>query len=367
MATQQERAALDTAKNSSSDIVTCAYLSHWIYGPDAATPSARASPPSPADLPDGMEISCAKDSRGIEQKHCHWANSTAGGSGPVQCAILHKKSDVGKKYLVFRGTKDPFDWTKNIAVTAIPMASADGLVVHGGMLAGLLDVSPGTAVLDSLTAELQGVAGVVVCGHSLGGGYALIAAAHFLGQGLPVSKIFTYGSPFVLNKGQDGHPIWQQLHERATGLVYNCDIVPRTLSPTAMSWVFEFVPNHLLNTYAAFFFKKTLTDLISQLRHNETVLYSFRPCGTTLFFAHQFQSRRTEFSQSSDLEVECDRKVDKGWGIVPTVDVVLSRSPDATVRVLGMLCDAPGQQSTTTLAKDHKMYNYMVCAGALRR
>jgi hypothetical protein len=119
------------------------------------------------------------------------------------------------------------------------------------MLAALQDVSSSTAaVIDSLTSELQGVKGVVVYGHSLGEGYALIAAAHFLGQALPVSQIFTYGSPFVLNKGQDGHPIWQQLHERTTGLVYNCDIVPRTLSLTAESWVFEFVPNHLLNAMA---------------------------------------------------------------------------------------------------------------------
>jgi hypothetical protein len=113
-------------------------------------------------------------------------------------------------------------------------------------------------------------------------------------------------------------------------------------------------------------FKGTLIDLVSQLKLSEEVLYSFGPCGTTLFFVHQFQSKRIWFSHLADLEVPRDTEVDKGWGIVPKVDAMLSQSPDATVQMLHQLCDAPGKQSTTTtLAKDHKMYNYMVCAGGV--
>jgi hypothetical protein len=149
---------------------TCAALSSWIYGPEAKRPGARSAPPGAP--PPNMKV-----------VYVQWANSTIGGSGPVQCAIL--RDTAGQLYLVFRGTKDPFDWRVNIGLTLTSMPSAGGLKVHGGMLAALQDVSANRrTLLARLAEQLRGCGSIIVTGHSLGGGYAVIAAAHFLQLGL---------------------------------------------------------------------------------------------------------------------------------------------------------------------------------------
>jgi hypothetical protein len=86
--------------------------------------------------------------------------------------------------LLFLGTEvtSPRDWICNFGFTPREMMSANNLVVHGGMLTEL--ENPDVPVLKDLTAKLQKLPllpaipfdDIVVCGHSLGGGYATIAA-----------------------------------------------------------------------------------------------------------------------------------------------------------------------------------------------
>jgi hypothetical protein len=60
-----------------------------------------------------------------------------------------------------------------------------------------------------------------MCGHSLGGGYALIAAAHLLTQQFPVTSVQNFGAPQVIGSGQEEHPAWQKLNDITTTLVHS--------------------------------------------------------------------------------------------------------------------------------------------------
>ena len=104
---------------------------------------------------------------------------------------------------------DIFEWFRNLDVT--PRETSHGLFVHGGMLSALEHrASP---VLASLTNQLSelGVKEVVLTGHSLGGGYAVISAAHLLSHGIPVKKVITFGSPQIVADQQDDNELWQQV------------------------------------------------------------------------------------------------------------------------------------------------------------
>jgi serine/threonine protein kinase/tetratricopeptide (TPR) repeat protein len=412
---------LRAAESSSGDVATCAVLSHWVYGLGENAPTEKSPPPScdGVDLPEGMEVI-----------YTQWANNTIGGQGAIQCAILKHRQT---QYLVFRGTRDPFDLNVDfnvgskhnihVGLALVPMMAAHGLIVHSGLLARLQDISLSRiSIIDRLANFLVkgDLNSIVICGHSWGGGYATIAAAHLLALGLPVSKVFTYGSPFVLGSDQEQHPIWQQLHERTTGLVYNCDIVPRTLSPTAASWIFQFLPNCPLNTKSAVSVPLTTTvpisgmaadytvpisgminvvgsmingiggmlgmtagddvkvkaqisGMVDQLTRIKETVCTFYPCGTTVLVGHQFKSKRTSFLDQG-LKVECERSVGtavieyRRYGavhLISTVDTVRSSSPDATIRMLGLMCDNPTQQGIDSITNDHGTQNYVLCATIL--
>jgi hypothetical protein len=252
------------------------------------------------------------------------------------------------------------------------------------MLGGLKEDR--SSALSTLTAKLLdiGPENIVLCGHSLGDGYAMITAAELLQQGLPVSSIYTFGAPMVFAKKNQEieHPIWQQLHEKTHALVFNCDIVPRTLSNTAEEWVFSFVKNYLLSNYISAWVASTawflgygdidLCDAVVQqvanLESNADTIYEFSPCGTVPFFSHRFKDQREElvrgYSEES-LELRQAVATEAGDGYPVTVDAVLSDRPEASVRLLRRLCDSPGEcASDSTFLKDHSTVNYTMCARA---
>ena len=365
-------------------MVIAALLSEWVYGTRAhnAKASDRDIPPDRQYLPPGLMC---------PEGGLHCANATAGGQGRVQYALVHAPpaaagAAAGARplaYLVFRGTKDPFDWTINVDLSCVRMPSADGLRVHNGMLGALQDTSSGEPVLDVLAAMLHGRS-VVVCGHSLGGGMALIAAAHLLNSGVDVQRVFAFGAPMVIAGDQCDHPIWALLHERTVCLVHDCDIVPRTMSPTALSWVFEMVPEYLLNTMFGWVtnlagVKKQVADFVERLKHNKDAFCSFGACGTTFCFltSGNFGGRRVSFEQDGSIAaLHLDQVIPAGGkvGVAATlakrgewprraVDVVEVRDPCAAVRLLGYLCDDPAVLTTTSLKEDHSMVsNYLMCA-----
>jgi hypothetical protein len=189
----------------------CAYLSEWIYGDEPADPTSspthRVAPQEPKlqQIDPQLEViymSLSKDSS-VKYQRMNSSGSC------VQYALLKDEQSV--HYVVFRGTimTDIFEWFRNLDVT--PRETSHGLFVHGGMLSALEHrASP---VLASLTNQLSelGVKEVVLTGHSLGGGYAVISAAHLLSHGIPVKKVITFGSPQIVADQQDDNELWQQV------------------------------------------------------------------------------------------------------------------------------------------------------------
>jgi hypothetical protein len=119
--------------------------------------------------------------------------------------------------------------------------------------------------------------------------------------------------------------------------------------------------------------KAQVSGMVNQLTRSEEAVCTFYPCGTTIFVAHQFQSKRSFLLQDEGLQVECDRIAvnhflgtavnDSRWP--DTVDTVQSTSPDATIRILGLLCDNPTQQGIDSITYDHSTQNYVLCATTL--
>ncbi len=100
----------------------------------------------------------------------------------VVCA--HKKTEEGD-YLVFRGSLTIEDWMDDFA--AVPTWDREVGFVHGGFLGGMDEV------LEKVLEAVQGP--LTICGHSLGGARARIAAGKLLVRGKPVAGLCTFGSP----------------------------------------------------------------------------------------------------------------------------------------------------------------------------
>jgi hypothetical protein len=206
-----------------ADQYTCALLASWIYDRDKGTR------PSPHDVPHGLSV--------VHMK-------TISAQGLVQWAILRHEQQPEKCFVVFRGSQDLFDFIVDLNPIQFPMPTADRLHVHGSMLQSLCD--PLSNTLEILCAKLTEMEPaprkIVICGHSLGGGYALIAAAHLLQLGYPVVSVQNFGAPQVIGGGQEAHPIWQQLNAVTTTLVHNKDLVPRSLGACSDPWFLELLP-----------------------------------------------------------------------------------------------------------------------------
>jgi predicted lipase len=108
--------------------------------------------------------------------------------GPSTQAITTTSDD--HVFLAFRGTesKNPTDWARD-AQFAPQIGELDGRV-HSGFRAALNEVW--AAVEASLEAAAKPI---VVTGHSLGAGLAVLAAARAISSGHDVSFVYLYGCP----------------------------------------------------------------------------------------------------------------------------------------------------------------------------
>ena len=119
------------------------------------------------------------------------------GKNPVQWAIA-LSNDGNTAIVVFKGTDNPMDAVVGISAILDYKESLD-LEVHSGMW-GALHVKK-NGVAEQIMAELREVGGgreVVVCGHSLGGGYALLLALEMLQRNMKVSAVISHGGPQVI-------------------------------------------------------------------------------------------------------------------------------------------------------------------------
>lgn len=121
--------------------------------------------------------------------------------------------------VTFRGTESASDWMSNLNVTTRSIPGVGP--VHAGFLGQFQALQP------ELERLLEGLASVplLVTGHSLGGGIAVLAATTWAPM-RPLRALYTYGQPAVA-KGNAASSIGTRLADRYHRLVNDADIVPR--------------------------------------------------------------------------------------------------------------------------------------------
>uniref|UniRef100_A0A7S2AUD3 Fungal lipase-like domain-containing protein n=1 Tax=Octactis speculum TaxID=3111310 RepID=A0A7S2AUD3_9STRA len=161
------------------------------------------------------------------------------GKSCLQWAILTSTQAI---YVVFKGTKHPLD-----AIIDIGFLPNDenptGLGLHAHMWGAMHQKRNHAA--DTIAFKLEALRQrsewgnqenppqLVICGHSLGGGYAVLAALDLLHRGTHLTSVVTFGAPQVLVPQYD-HRLWQQLDCITKQYINEWDIIPRM--PMCKNW-----------------------------------------------------------------------------------------------------------------------------------
>ena len=100
--------------------------------------------------------------------------------------------------LAFRGTVDMVNWLVNLDVVKRGLDSQ--IKIHDGFLCAVNRLLP--RIIDLLMADLSATGAfkpIQICGHSLGGAMASLAAFFLQRKGFPVESVHTFASPRVGN------------------------------------------------------------------------------------------------------------------------------------------------------------------------
>lgn len=142
------------------------------------------------------------------------------------CEFVEKKAAQGflawtedLAMVTFRGTESASDWMSNLNVTTRTIPGVGP--VHAGFLGQFQALQPELERLLQPRPKLP----LLVTGHSLGGGIAVLAAITWAST-RSVRALYTYGQPAVA-KGNAASIIGTTLTERYHRLVNDADIVPR--------------------------------------------------------------------------------------------------------------------------------------------
>lgn len=142
------------------------------------------------------------------------------------CEFVEKKAAQGflawtedLAMVTFRGTESASDWMSNLNVTTRSIPGVGP--VHAGFLGQFQALQPELERLLQPRVKLP----LLVSGHSLGGGIAVLAAITWAST-RSVRALYTYGQPAVA-KGNAASIIGTTLTERYHRLVNDADIVPR--------------------------------------------------------------------------------------------------------------------------------------------
>jgi len=144
-------------------------------------------------------------------------------------------------YVTFKGTGVAQEVVTDLCANSMP-STVDRLRVHQGMWVNLHQDRPGlenvTPLVAATISKLRNACperkAVILCGHSLGGGYALLVALELLQQGVEDVEVLTFGAPQVVVP-RTSSKAWQDLNRAATLYVNSYDMVPRL--PTCWRWV----------------------------------------------------------------------------------------------------------------------------------
>lgn len=148
-------------------------------------------------------------------------------------------------WVTFRGTHNLADAIVDACL--IKCETGHGLQAQAGIWLALTQQKHHALnIIAQEIAKLQkkqpGLRQLVLCGHSLGGGYAILAGLDMLARGFDVSSVVTFGAPQVLVPDKE-NAIWQRLNGLTTVYVNGWDCVPRL--PSCQNWIFSVVKGSL--------------------------------------------------------------------------------------------------------------------------
>jgi hypothetical protein len=148
----------------------------------------------------------------------------------VQWAIVSSADTI---YVVFKGTDNVTDCM--IDGSVITCDTPHGLRVHSGMWNALQQSRNDNkhhtlkciiGVLRELLSGRSEGKEVVLCGHSLGGGYAILTSLELIANEIEVAAVLTFGAPQVIVPNQD-LDIWHKLDSCTILFINAFDPVPR--------------------------------------------------------------------------------------------------------------------------------------------
>ena len=231
-----------------------AALSSWIYSPHSCA------------LPAGLQL--CNQIRLMEEE------------ATVQWAVVSADDTL---FVVFKGTSNVLDMMIDLGCLPLYVDSIE-LRVHGGIWCALHSTKH--SVVDEIILLLQTQPvdkRVVLCGHSLGGGMALVSALELLCRGCKVDAVIAHGSPQVVVPDYT-NCWWLALNGLATVYVNQWDLVPRL--PSCKNWLLGVATDpHLVGVRKGPFFVRVNVQqkvtaaiekhwgVLSQCRHIGSVMF----------------------------------------------------------------------------------------------
>ena len=164
----------------------------------------------------------------------------------------------GRFVAAFRGSSSTMDWTHNLLVpmTRLPSAHPPAVRAHAGFVRQYTSLH--ARIMSAL--EKSGVKDVLLCGHSLGGALACIAAAM-----LPTKyrcDVVTFGSPRPGNEYMCG--VVKARCTSFTRVVHDNDVVP-TVPARAMGYYHVSDPWVLLDSHGAITYMPRERNLVAAI------------------------------------------------------------------------------------------------------
>eukprot|EP00968_Pinguiococcus_pyrenoidosus_P013213 scaffold1196_cov151-Pinguiococcus_pyrenoidosus.AAC.7 len=231
-------------------------------------------------LPDEMQI--------------RYTSNPNGTDSVVQWSIARPLT-VGNKsivYVTFRGTASKLDAMIDAAYAPGNVQAFHDLRIPSGMWDALNQTDSVLRRLDQLVEDMRrelisGERMLVLCGHSLGGGYAVLASLHLLSRFPDLLKsetfrVLTYGAPQVIAKLIDHVDLWDALDAATIQFINAYDPVPRL--PSRLDWI-----QWLSETLVGF---GTVTvglcrKVISKGSQDTAILEQYHTIGTQAFIAKE--------------------------------------------------------------------------------
>ena len=174
-----------------------------------------------------------------------------------QWVAAYRKGEVTNKrtlYVAFKGTSNALDILLDLSF--MDVVTRRGCRMHSGIFCGVQDeLLSVIEVIQFARAHLK-TSRVVLCGHSLGGGYATAALCEYLSERdssndpLPQwdqnihAEAITFGAPLILRSPTPRARVQAPNNIKITNIINNYDIIPRmfALPTSALTGLLEEAP-----------------------------------------------------------------------------------------------------------------------------